>query len=110
MSAHSIERVRALNDSFRSTFVGGAVMVTPIVEALDPDTKRELLEKVRSFDKFEDANDPFREHDFGGIDLAGDRYLWKIDYYDRKCKRASPDPGNPEVTTRVLTVMHQMEY
>ena len=47
MSATTIDRVRELNDSFRSSFVGGAVMLTDAVDALEPDSKRRLLEKVR---------------------------------------------------------------
>ena len=110
MSATSIDRVRELNDSFRSSFVGGAVMLTAAVEALEADTKRRLLERVRTFDKFEKGNDSYREHDFGAVEIEGDRFLFKIDYYDRACKFASPDPANPAVTTRILTVMHSAEY
>lgn len=110
MSAQSTDRIRELNDSFRSTFVGGAVMVTAGVEALEPEAKRRLLERVRDFNKFEEGNDPYREHDFGAIELEGDRFLFKIDYYDRKCRSASPDPADPAVTTRILTVMRADEY
>ncbi|MFW2343496.1 DUF3768 domain-containing protein [Brevundimonas sp.] len=110
MSATTIDRVRELNDSFRSSFVGGAVMLTDAVDALEPDAKRRLLEKVRDFDQFEDGNDPYREHDFGAITFEGEQYLFKLDYYDRACKFASPDPANPAVTTRVLTIMHALDY
>lgn len=103
-------RIRELNDAFRSSFVGGAVMVSAGVEALDAETKRDLLAKVRSFDTFEEGDDPHQEHDFGSITVLGERYLWKIDYYDRRCRRHSPDPSDPEVTTRVLTVMLASEY
>lgn len=114
MSATLIEpdvgRMRALNDAFRSTFVGGAVFVTAGIEALEPETRKTLLEKVREFDAFDHANDPFEEHDFGELTVAGTRCFWKIDCYDRRCKRASPDPTNPELTTRVLTVLRADEY
>lgn len=110
MSASSMERIRALNDSFRTTFVGGAVMLSEGVESLDEETRRRLLERVRDFNKFEEGNDPFQEHDFGAIDLEGNRYLFKLDYYDRKCRSHSPDPANPDVTTRILTVLKAEEY
>ena len=67
------ERIRALNDAFRRTFVGGAVMITAGVEAMPRDQRRVLLEKVRTFDAFTDDNDPHGEHDFGSIDETGVR-------------------------------------
>ena len=99
------DRIRQLNDAFRRTFVGGAVMVTQGVEAMPLDQRRSILQKVRSFDAFSQDNDPHQEHDFGSIDEAGVRCFWKIDYYDRKTEFGSPDPADPTVTTRVLTII-----
>lgn len=110
MSASSIDKVRELNDSFRQTFVGGVVLLTDGVHAIDEASRKAILEKVRNFSNFEEGNDPYREHDFGGFDHQGDRILWKIDYYDRPMKHSSPDPANPALTTRVLTVMLGSEY
>lgn len=104
------ERIRALNDTFRRTFVGGAVMITAGVEAIARDKRHSLLQKVRSFEAFSEDNDPHGEHDFGAVDLAGNRYFWKIDYYDRAMVDGSPDPANSAVTTRVLTIMRADEY
>ena len=39
------DRIRALNDEFRRTFVGGAVMITAGVEAMPLDQRRSLLER-----------------------------------------------------------------
>lgn len=110
MSATSIDKVRQLNDSFRQTFVGGVVLLTNGVHAIEEEVRKDILKKVRDFDNFEFENDPYQEHDFGGFDHQGDRILWKIDYYDRKMKYSSPDPANPALTTRVLTVMLGSEY
>ena len=104
------DRIRQLNDAFRRTFVGGAVMITSGVEALPLDQRRSLLQKVRSFDSFGEGNDPHQEHDFGSIDEAGVRCFFKIDYYDRKTEFGSPDPADPKVTTRVMTIMLADEY
>ena len=96
------ERIRALNDAFRRTFVGGAVMITAGVEAMPVEQRRSLLAKVRAFDAFTDDNDPHGEHDFGAVDEGGVRCFWKIDLYEAtKVKRyfiakplfASPLPG-----------------
>lgn len=109
-TATNTDRIRELNDAFRRTFVGGAVMITAGVEAMPVDQRRSLLQKVRAFDAFSEDNDPHLEHDFGAIDEGGVRCFWKIDYYDRATEMGSPDPADPAVTTRVLTIMLAEEY
>src|SRR6516165_3360717 len=104
------ERIRELNDDFRRTFVGGAVMITAGVEAMPTEQRKFLLAKVRAFDVFTEDNDPRGEHDFGAIDEGSVRYFWKIDCYDRATEFGSPDPADPAVTTRVLTIMRADEY
>ncbi len=104
------DRIRELNDAFRRTFVGGAVMITAGVEAMPVDQRRALLLKVRSFAAFGEDNDPHAEHDFAAVDEGGERYFWKIDYYDRSTESGSPDPADPAVTTRILTIMRSDEY
>ena len=76
------ERIRALNDDFRRTFVGGAVMITAGVEALPAEQRRSLLAKVRAFDAFTEDNDPHGEHDFGVVEDGSVRCFWKIDLYE----------------------------
>jgi Protein of unknown function (DUF3768) len=63
-----------------------------------------------AFDVFTDDNDPHGEHDFGAVDEGGVRCFWKIDCYDRATEFGSPDPADPAVTTRVLTIMRADEY
>jgi hypothetical protein len=104
------DRIRELNDAFRRTFVGGAVMITAGVESMPTDQRRSLLQKVRSFEAFGEDNDPHGEHDFGAVNEAGERYFWKVDYYDRTMEAGSPDPADPVLTTRVLTIMRADEY
>ncbi len=102
--------VRTLNDDFRRTFVGGVVLLTAGVEAQPADRRRALLQKIRKFDAFNEDNDPHGEHDLGAVELGGVRCFWKIEYYDREMETLSPDPADPSVTTRVLTVMLADEY
>jgi len=66
--------------------------------------------RARVFDEFSQANDPYEEHDFGALDVDGHRVFFKIDYYDTKLEWHSPDPANPEVTERVITIMLAEEY
>jgi Protein of unknown function (DUF3768) len=51
-----------------------------------------------------------RERDFGGFSFIGANLLFKIDAYDREYEYASPDPQDPNVTVRVMTVMLASEY
>ena len=104
------ERIRALNDAFRTSFEGGRVFLTAGVEALPSDVKAMAIRTVATFSDFHDGNDPYGEHDFGSFELTGRRFFWKIDYYDRRLKWGSDDPTDPKKTTRVLTIMLAEEY
>ena len=106
----TIERIRELNDDFRRTFVGGVVLITAGVEAMPDEQRRSLLAKVRAFNAFTEDNDPNGEHDFGAVDEGGVRCFWKIDYYDRATEMGSPDPADPAVTTRIMTILCAHEY
>ena len=103
-------RVRVLNDNFRSTFVGGQVVMTQGVNELPLDTKARLLLAVQSFDRFTKENDPHGEHDFGSFEIEGETYFFKLDYYALDMDGGSEDPADPEKTTRVLTIMRADEY
>ena len=87
------ETIRALNDAFRRTFVGGMVMITAGVEAMPLDQRRSILQQVRAFDAFTDDNDPHGEHDFGAIGEGGVGCFWKIEYYDRARNSAGRREG-----------------
>ena len=102
--------IAELNDHLRRTFTGGKVLLTAAVAALDPSVQIELLEKIRSFADFSADNDPHREHDFGVVSVEGERYFWKVYYYDPTMEFGSEDPSDPAVTTRVLTIGHMSDY
>ena len=108
----SRERIRDLNDSFRKTLdpALGRVMLTAGVDALPSEVRALAIQKVAAFDNFSAGNDPHGEHDFGSFDLAGDKFFWKIDYYDPTLESGSEDPSDPAKTTRVLTLMLAAEY
>ncbi|MEM9638423.1 MAG: DUF3768 domain-containing protein, partial [Pseudomonadota bacterium] len=65
---------------------------------------------VRSFDAFSDENDPWGEHDFGAIELEGEKIFFKIDYYDLSLQYGSDNPANESCTHRVLTILLASEY
>ena len=103
-------RIRELNDAFRTTFAGGKVMLTAGVDALPLEVKMPVIGRVMTFSEFTPDNDPHGEHDFGSFDLAGHKFFFKIDYYDPRLEFGSDDPADPAKTTRVLTIMLASEY
>lgn len=102
--------IQRLNDAFRKSGAGGYVAVTPGIKALGIEIIAELAELIRCYDAFDSGNDPYGEHDMGVINHAGSRVFWKIDYYDSELDYGSPDPTDPAVTTRVMTIMLASEY
>lgn len=103
-------QIARLNDAFRTTFQGGKVAITKGVAALPETTRGRILAAVREFGAFTRDNDPHGEHDFGAVEVLGNRCFWKIDYYDRTLEFGSENPADPTVTTRALTVMLSDEY
>ena len=104
------DRIRLLNDTFRSTFVGGQVVMTAGVNALPDEAKATVLSKVRTFTDFNGDNDPHGEHDFVSFEHDGETYFAKIDYYAPDMDGGSEDAADPQKTTRVLTIMRADEY
>jgi hypothetical protein len=106
----SKERIRRLNDQLRQHHLGGRVVITAGIQALGAAMIRQIDEAVTSFSAFGEANDPYGEHDFGAVEVQGRVILFKIDYYDLDLQHLSPDPADPAVTQRVLTLMLADEY
>jgi len=104
------ERIRDLNDRLRRTGQGGQIMTTPGGRSLDEKARASRIHQVRTFSEGVADNDPYGEHDFGSVDVAGERFFWKIDYYDPTLSLGSEDPSDPEKTARVLTLMRADEY
>jgi hypothetical protein len=107
---YQLERIRQLNDEARMHLTDGTLFVTPGISALPADDLAAILERVRSFDDFDAENDPYGTHDFGALDHQAHRIFWKVDCYDWKMQGGSPDPADPRVTKRTLTVMLASEY
>ncbi len=108
--AEKTQRIRTLNDVFRTTFIGGKVLITSGIQALGAESVQAITRKVQTFNNFSLANDPYGEHDFGAIDHDDHKVFWKMDYYDDALTFGSEDPSDPNITTRVLTVMLAKEY
>ena len=99
-----------LNDRLPRRHQGGRIVITAGVHALGAEFLEGALAAVAAFEGFNADNDPYGEHDCAGFTVASRRVLFKIDAYDTKLTVGSPDPADPAVTTRVLTVMLAEEY
>jgi hypothetical protein len=116
-------KIRELNDALRKTFKGGLVQMTGGI-ANRPD-RNIILDAVKLFDDWCPENDPYEEHDWFNFiipskdnigkhpdDVCQDSVcVVKIDAYDADSMEfGSPDPSDPNVTFRVMTIMLASEY
>ena len=101
-------KIAALNDHARRSFTGCRVVITQGVQALADVPS--VLEQVRWYNAFTPGDDSYGEHDFGSFRHGETTIFWKIDTYDVDLQMHSPDPSDPAVTARVLTVMLADEY
>ena len=85
-------------------------MLTAGVNNLPSDVRAMAIRMVATFKDFTGDNDPHGEHDFGSFVLEGEKFFWKVDYYDATLQGGSTDPADPMRTCRVLTIMLAEEY
>jgi len=104
------ERIRALNDAFRTTLQGGKFVVTATIKTLPLSVQLAAFKALKDFSTFPEDDDPENEHDFGSFEIAGETFFWKIDYYDLSMEFGSENPADPTSTTRVLTFMLAEDY
>jgi len=104
------EQIRALNDKLRQDLHSGIVVITPGIAALGQEAVERIVKTIAVYDDFCHANDPHEEHDFGAFEADGHRVFFKIDYFDKSLTYQSPDPTDPLVTERVITIMLAKEY
>jgi Protein of unknown function (DUF3768) len=115
MGQVKIARIRELNDAFRKYPWSdqpalGRTVVTAGINAYGREFVLKVLDAVAAFDNFTGDNDPHGEHDFGNLEVDGEKIYFKIDYFDADGVYGSEDPSDPKQTTRVLTVMLAEEY
>lgn len=85
-------------------------MITSGIMALPIEDQIKVIVGVKNFDKFGPDNDPHNEHDFGSFYVGPHLINFKLDYYDVTLRFLSPDPSDPMITRRVMTIMLASEY
>jgi hypothetical protein len=105
-----LEAIRALNDELRQNLTIGTAFITVGVAALGAEAVARIVKTIAVYDDFCHANDPYQEHDFGSFEVDGQTIFFKIDYLDKALASHSPDPTDPSVTERVITIMLAEEY
>lgn len=117
-------RIARLNDRARQAMgVACTAVATPGFRVLSGADQSRVRELIETFDAFTAGNDPYSERDFGAVyqgvdgrwtttrpEPCRETVFWKIDSYDRALEWGSPDPTDPRVTRRVLTIMLASEY
>jgi hypothetical protein len=98
---------RELNDALRRSFTGGRVLISPGVLSLPPEDHAKVLERVRGFTAFIDANIP--HHDFGSFELGGVVYCFELECFSR-ARDPAKEPVAAGKGSRVLTIMRADEY
>ena len=104
------EIIRELNDEARRSFKNVQVMLALGIRTRPEKEVSEILERVRTFNEFTPANNPYSENDSASFDYKGERIIWKIDYYDKDYRFMSENPADPTITNRVLTIMTGSEW
>jgi len=111
------KRIAQQNDAFRSHTamaiaygIEGQIVRTASLSQYSAEEMSLIAMLVQTYDNFNENNDPYGEHDFGSFTFQHTKFFWKIDYYDCKYEYGSPDPADPKVTRRVLTIMHAEDY
>lgn len=72
----------------------------------------EAVKAAGEFDVFEPENDPDGWHDFGAVEIRGEKVFWKIDLYEANSdfRYGAEAPDNPATTIRVLTIMMARDW
>ncbi|MFV1851734.1 MAG: DUF3768 domain-containing protein [Thalassospira sp.] len=116
-----IAAIAAQNDAFRKLAclgiapdqpIAGRMHVTRSLAEAEDGFMAEAVKATGEFGVFELENDPDSWHDFGAVDIRGQKVFWKIDLYeaDSDFRYGAETPDNPATTIRVLTIMMASDW
>lgn len=105
------------NDMFRRRFMTGGIphvmgrtVMTASVAEKGPEFIALAAQAVAGDTDFTEDSDPYGDHSFGAVTVAGEKVLWKFDLYDEHYEYGSPEPTDLQQTRRVLTIMFPCDY
>ena len=104
-----VTTIRQLNDELRQTLRGGIVTTTPGVMALGELRQLEVLKAVARFESMLTTTLMANTTSARWM-LAASGSFGKSTTSTERLTNHSPDPTDPAVTTRVLTIMLAAEY
>jgi len=110
------EIVASQNDAFRrfaclgerpSEVMTGQLVLTNALVARGGPFMQLAQKMVGEYGTFEPDNDPEGYHDFGAIDIGGEKIFWKIDLFEAGSNKrwGAERPDDLTMTDRVLTIM-----
>lgn len=96
--------IRRLNDRLRVEGRGGYYKVCDRLFAYSYKRYAEVERAIRGYDDFCCDNDPQGHHSRGQVVVRGKQFAWEIGYLGSDGTGVSPDPSDPEVTTRFMLI------
>ena len=116
-----IAAIAAHNDAFRkfacfgtapTIAIPGRMHVTRSLMEAEDGFMDEAVKATGEFEVFESENDPDGCHDFGAVDIRGQKVFWKIDLYeaDSDFCYGAETPDNLATSMRVLTIMMASDW
>jgi hypothetical protein len=105
-------KTRTLNDRMRTLPPRTQDMVICVGSLQDAEATlmQAVYRAAQTFIAFTEDNDPHGEHDCATFEFMGERFLFKIDYYDTDLRYGSEEPWNQDKTRRVMTLMYARDY
>jgi hypothetical protein len=105
------DHFRALDDAWRPHLLVARAIISPGIAALGTEAAVAIVNTIAVFDDFCRADGPYKPHDFGALGLDDGRTIFfKIEYLDKNLTGPSPNPVDPAVTERIITIMLAEEY
>ena len=99
------QQIAKLNDKLRMFLQGGEIMVSKTLEPLlSTDKDRIAFQNNLRNIRFTSCCDPEGLRDNGFFMFKNVKCYFQINYYDSTMQAESPDPSNPEITSRVMHI------